>query len=106
MWMAALWDTLLHVLSANSLALTVRALHSKDLIDEVLQVAIKFEHVSSKGCLSNGKPAEWSVYNAIDGCHGVPKLYAKGTKGNFHIMVSNKVICYTDWECHAGLCRG
>lgn len=26
-----------------------------------LQVALKFEHLSSKGC-SNGPPYEWSVY--------------------------------------------
>ena len=52
------------------------------------QVAIKFEHVSSKGCLTNGKPAEWSVYSAIGSCPGIPKVYARTTQASFHILVS------------------
>lgn len=30
-------------------------------------VAIKFEHVSSKGC-HNGSPPEWAVYKCVDVC--------------------------------------
>ncbi|CAK0753731.1 hypothetical protein CVIRNUC_002242 [Coccomyxa viridis] len=51
------------------------------------QVAIKFEHVSSKGCLTNGKPAEWSVYSAIGSCPGMPKVYARTTQASFHILI-------------------
>ena len=54
----------------------------------MLQVAIKFEHVTSKGCTVKGKPMEWSVYSAIRDCYGLPKVYAKGTANGFHIMVS------------------
>ena len=29
---------------------------------DVAQVAIKFEHKTSKGCVAGGPPYEWSVY--------------------------------------------
>ena len=54
----------------------------------MLQVAIKFEHETSKGCSSNGRPTEWAIYSQIGDCHGIPKIYAKGTKDNFYIMVA------------------
>ena len=53
------------------------------------QVAIKFEHETSKGCSPHGKPSEWGIYGQIGDCHGIPKVYAKGSKDGFHIMVSN-----------------
>ena len=45
-----------------------------------VQVALKFEHRSSKGC-NYGPPYEWSVYNAfstLGGILGVPKVHYKG----------------------------
>lgn len=27
------------------------------------------------------------MYSQIGDCHGIPKVYAKGTKDSFHIMV-------------------
>jgi serine/threonine protein kinase len=50
------------------------------------QVALKFEHRSSKGC-GYGPPYEWSVYNALSGCYGVPKVSYKGRQGDYYIMV-------------------
>lgn len=54
---------------------------------DYFQVAIKFESTASKGCNNGGPPYEWQVYNKIAGCYGIPKIYAKGTQGGFHIMV-------------------
>lgn len=51
-----------------------------------LEVALKFEHTSSKGC-SHGPPAEWQIYNALGGSHGVPRVYFKGQQGGYYIMV-------------------
>ncbi|MBA0578101.1 hypothetical protein Gorai_020401, partial [Gossypium raimondii] len=42
-----------------------------------LEVALKFEHRSSKGC-NYGPPYEWQVYNALGGSHGVPRVHYKG----------------------------
>ncbi len=53
-----------------------------------MQVAIKFESTSSKGCSNGSPPYEWQVYTKISGCYGIPKIYAKGTQAGFHIMVS------------------
>lgn len=50
------------------------------------QVALKFEHRSSKGC-GYGPPYEWSVYSALSGCYGVPRVSYKGRQGDYYIMV-------------------
>ncbi|GAB4816588.1 hypothetical protein N2152v2_003634 [Parachlorella kessleri] len=50
------------------------------------QVALKFEHRSSKGC-NYGPPYEWSVYGALGNVPGVPKVHYKGRQGDFYIMV-------------------
>ena len=52
------------------------------------QVALKFEHKTSKGCSSNGTPYEWQVYSALGDTYGVPKLYYKGQQNDFYVMVS------------------
>uniref|UniRef100_A0A7N0T5C9 non-specific serine/threonine protein kinase n=1 Tax=Kalanchoe fedtschenkoi TaxID=63787 RepID=A0A7N0T5C9_KALFE len=51
-----------------------------------IEVALKFEHRSSKGC-NRGPPNEWQVYTALSGSHGVPRLHYKGRHGDFYIMV-------------------
>ena len=54
-----------------------------------VQVALKFEHRSSKGC-NYGPPYEWSVYNAfstLGGIMGVPKVHYKGRQGEYYVMV-------------------
>jgi serine/threonine protein kinase len=51
------------------------------------EVALKFEHRTSKGCTSSGPPYEWSVYAGIGEVYGVPKVHAKGQAGEFYIMV-------------------
>ncbi|CAN6465488.1 unnamed protein product [Victoria cruziana] len=51
-----------------------------------LEVALKFEHRSSKGC-NFGPPYEWQVYNALGGSHGVPKVHYKGKQGDYYVMV-------------------
>uniref|UniRef100_A0A7N0ZXA8 non-specific serine/threonine protein kinase n=1 Tax=Kalanchoe fedtschenkoi TaxID=63787 RepID=A0A7N0ZXA8_KALFE len=51
-----------------------------------IEVALKFEHRSSKGC-GHGPPYEWQVYNTLGGSHGVPQVYYKGSQGDFYIMV-------------------
>jgi len=51
-----------------------------------MQVALKFEHLSSKGC-SNGPPYEWSVYQMLGESYGIPRLHYKGQQDNFYIMI-------------------
>ncbi|XP_019257568.1 PREDICTED: casein kinase 1-like protein HD16 [Nicotiana attenuata] len=51
-----------------------------------VEVALKFEHTSSKGC-NNGPPYEWQVYNTLGGSHGVPRVHYKGIKGDYYVMV-------------------
>ncbi|ESW33521.1 hypothetical protein PHAVU_001G076900 [Phaseolus vulgaris] len=51
-----------------------------------LEVALKFEHRSSKGC-NYGPPYEWQVYNSLGGSHGVPRVHYKGRQGDYYVMV-------------------
>ncbi|CAA0821324.1 Protein kinase family protein [Striga hermonthica] len=51
-----------------------------------LEVALKFEHRSSKGC-NYGPPYEWQVYSALGGSHGIPRVHYKGRQGDYYIMV-------------------
>ncbi|GMH12417.1 hypothetical protein Nepgr_014258 [Nepenthes gracilis] len=51
-----------------------------------VEVALKFEHSSSKGC-NYGPPYEWQVYNALGGSHGVPRVHYKGRQGDYYVMV-------------------
>nr|KJB54778.1 hypothetical protein B456_009G048800 [Gossypium raimondii] len=51
-----------------------------------LEVALKFEHRSSKGC-NYGPPYEWQVYGALGGSHGVPRVHYKGRQGDYYVMV-------------------
>ncbi|KAL6334925.1 hypothetical protein AAG906_023730 [Vitis piasezkii] len=51
-----------------------------------LEVALKFEHRSSKGC-NYGPPYEWQVYNTLGGSHGVPRVHFKGRQGDYYVMV-------------------
>ncbi|KAK9818133.1 hypothetical protein WJX72_007616 [[Myrmecia] bisecta] len=62
---------------------------SKRLVNDPkpAQVALKFEHKSSKGCCANGNPYEWTVYSALGDTYGVPRMHFKGTEGDFNIMV-------------------
>lgn len=52
-----------------------------------VQVAVKFEHKTSKGCSSSGYPYEWTMYRDIRECYGIPKLHWKGVQGDFFVMV-------------------
>ncbi|VVA97523.1 unnamed protein product [Arabis nemorensis] len=52
----------------------------------ILEVALKFEHRSSKGC-NYGPPHEWQVYNTLGGSHGVPRVHFKGRQGDYYVMV-------------------
>ncbi|KAG2591578.1 hypothetical protein PVAP13_5NG492200 [Panicum virgatum] len=51
-----------------------------------VEVALKFEHRTSKGC-NYAPPYEWAVYNAVGGIHGVPRVHYKGRQGEFYVMV-------------------
>ncbi|MFQ6639090.1 hypothetical protein Gotur_015186 [Gossypium turneri] len=51
-----------------------------------LEVALKFEHRSSKGC-NYGPPYEWQVYNTLGGSHGIPQVHYKGRQGDYYVMV-------------------
>ncbi|XP_038986299.1 casein kinase 1-like protein HD16 [Phoenix dactylifera] len=51
-----------------------------------VEVALKFEHRSSKGC-NYGPPYEWQVYNILGGIHGVPRVHYKGRQGDYYVMV-------------------
>ncbi|XP_004291170.1 PREDICTED: uncharacterized protein LOC101299149 [Fragaria vesca subsp. vesca] len=51
-----------------------------------VEVALKFEHRSSKGC-NYGPPYEWQIYNVLGGSHGVPRVHYKGRQADYYIMV-------------------
>ncbi|KAK7255447.1 hypothetical protein RIF29_28857 [Crotalaria pallida] len=51
-----------------------------------VEVALKLEHRTSKGC-NYGPPHEWQVYNTLGGSHGVPQVHYKGRQGDYYIMV-------------------
>ncbi|XP_020271758.1 casein kinase 1-like protein HD16 isoform X3 [Asparagus officinalis] len=51
-----------------------------------IEVALKFEHRSSKGC-NYGPPYEWQVYTTLGGIHGVPHVHYKGRQGDYYVMV-------------------
>ncbi|KAK8938742.1 Casein kinase I isoform delta-like [Platanthera zijinensis] len=51
-----------------------------------VEVALKFEHRSSKGC-HHGPPAEWLVYDTLSGIHGVPRVHYTGRQGDYYVMV-------------------
>eukprot|EP00249_Psilotum_nudum_P023126 c28755_g1_i8 orf=394-1596(+) len=53
---------------------------------QAVEVALKFEHCSSKGC-NYGPPYEWQVYNTLGGSHGVPRVHYKGRQGDYYVMV-------------------
>ncbi|KAJ7555651.1 hypothetical protein O6H91_05G048700 [Diphasiastrum complanatum] len=53
---------------------------------QAVEVALKFEHRSSKGC-NYGPPYEWQVYNTLGGSHGVPSVHYKGRQGDYYVMV-------------------
>uniref|UniRef100_A0A7S0WZX7 non-specific serine/threonine protein kinase n=1 Tax=Chlamydomonas leiostraca TaxID=1034604 RepID=A0A7S0WZX7_9CHLO len=50
------------------------------------QVALKFEHITSKGC-THGPPYEWSVYQQLGESYGIPKVHFKGQQDDFYVMV-------------------
>ena len=51
------------------------------------EVALKFEHRTSKGCTSSGAPYEWSMYTALGDVYGVPKVHYRGMQGEFYVLV-------------------
>ncbi|MCL7039950.1 hypothetical protein MKW94_010888 [Papaver nudicaule] len=53
---------------------------------DAVEVALKFEHRSSKGC-SYGPPYEWQVYSNLNGCYGIPWVHHRGRQGDFYILV-------------------
>ncbi|KAJ6846982.1 casein kinase 1-like protein HD16 [Iris pallida] len=53
---------------------------------DALEVALKFEHRSSKGC-NYGPPSEWQVYSTLNGCYGIPSVHYKGRQGDYYILV-------------------
>lgn len=55
-----------------------------------IEVAIKFEHRSSKGC-NGGPPYEWQVYNTLGSSYGVPRVHYKGRQGDFYVMVMDRL---------------
>ncbi|MQM12203.1 hypothetical protein Taro_045119 [Colocasia esculenta] len=53
---------------------------------DAFELALKFEHRSSKGC-NYGPPYEWQVYNTLNGCYGLPLVHYKGRQGDYFILV-------------------
>ena len=51
------------------------------------EVALKFEHKTSKGCTASGPPYEWSMYSSLGEVYGVPKVHFRGQQGDFYVMV-------------------
>lgn len=58
----------------------------------ILQVAIKFEHKSSKGLTSKGVPYEWDIYQQLGDTPGLPMLLHKGFQDNFCVMVRSYLL--------------
>ncbi|CAD6207035.1 unnamed protein product [Miscanthus lutarioriparius] len=50
------------------------------------EVALNFEHRSSKGC-NYAPPCEWHVYHTLNGCYGIPSVHYKGHQGEYYILV-------------------
>ena len=50
------------------------------------EVALKFEHKNSKGCV-RGPPYEWEVYKQLGRTYGLPKVHFYGMVGDFYVMV-------------------
>ena len=63
------------------------------------QVAVKFEHKTSKGCSSAGTPYEWTMYRELRDCYGVPKLHHRGVHGDFYVMVSPALLVAARRDC-------
>ncbi|ONK65042.1 uncharacterized protein A4U43_C07F32880 [Asparagus officinalis] len=57
---------------------------------DAYEVALKFEHRSSKGC-NYGPPYEWQVYNTLNGCYGIPWVHFKGRQGDYYILGRRKM---------------
>ncbi|KAK6941531.1 Protein kinase domain, partial [Dillenia turbinata] len=57
---------------------------------DAFEVALKFEHESSKGC-TYGPPSEWQVYNSLNGCYGLPLVHYKGRLGVYYVLVMDKL---------------
>ncbi|OQU90848.1 hypothetical protein SORBI_3001G060100 [Sorghum bicolor] len=53
---------------------------------DAYEVALKFEHRSSKGC-NYAPPCEWHVYHTLNGCYGIPSVHYKGRQGDYYILV-------------------
>ncbi|PAN44587.1 hypothetical protein PAHAL_9G055900 [Panicum hallii] len=53
---------------------------------DAYEVALKFEHRSSKGC-NYAPPYEWQVYQTLNGCYGIPSVHYKGRQGDYYILV-------------------
>ncbi|XP_039026067.1 casein kinase 1-like protein HD16 [Hibiscus syriacus] len=65
----------------------VSSVNTKDRnVSGPVEVALKFEHKSSKGC-NYGPPHEWQVYNTLGGTHGIPRVHYKGRQGDYYVMV-------------------
>eukprot|EP01018_Ginkgo_biloba_P005304 Gb_29953 [translate_table: standard] len=48
------------------------------------EVALKFERRSRNSKCSY--PNEWKVYDALQGSHGIPRVYCKGCHGDYYVM--------------------
>ncbi|XP_044985281.1 casein kinase 1-like protein HD16 isoform X2 [Hordeum vulgare subsp. vulgare] len=51
-----------------------------------IEVALKFVHRTSREG-SYDPPYEWQVYQALNGCHGIPSIHYKGCQGDYYILV-------------------
>uniref|UniRef100_A0A453M1C4 non-specific serine/threonine protein kinase n=1 Tax=Aegilops tauschii subsp. strangulata TaxID=200361 RepID=A0A453M1C4_AEGTS len=49
-------------------------------------VALKFVHRRSREG-SCDPPYEWQVYQALNGCYGIPSIHYKGCQGDYYILV-------------------
>ncbi|XP_048532120.1 casein kinase 1-like protein HD16 isoform X2 [Triticum urartu] len=51
-----------------------------------IEVALKFVHRRSREG-SCDPPYEWQVYQALNGCYGIPSVHYKGCQGDYYILV-------------------
>ncbi|GAV61267.1 Pkinase domain-containing protein, partial [Cephalotus follicularis] len=65
----------------------ISAVNTNDkTVPGIAEVALKFEHTSSKGC-NHKPPNEWQVYDTLGDSHGIPRVHYKGQQGEYYVMV-------------------
>ncbi|KAL8031877.1 hypothetical protein ABFX02_13G058100 [Erythranthe guttata] len=71
---------------------------------DAAEFALKFERRSST-TVRNGVSDEWNVYEVLEGCYGIPRVYFKGTQSEYCITVMDMLgpSLWDLWKSQSGL---